>query len=169
MPYIFKFLVGKKVIQLPVAPSAINIITKNQNRSVSLINGKEINVLSAPGLREIEFEAMFPRVNYQFATYKNYKNEGIKNTKYLSSAQSANGFLNELSNLKKKKKIFQFIIVRTAPGIKFAGTNIKVSLEDYTIKEDAENGVDVMVDIKLKEYKPYGTKSYKKKKKKKKK
>mgnify|MGYP002423712379 FL=1 len=36
--------------------------------------------------------------------------------------------------------------------------NIKVSLEDYTIKEDVKQGMDVVVTIKLKQYRDYGTK-----------
>lgn len=39
-------------------------------------------------------------------------------------------------------------------------TNMKVSLESYTIKEDAKNyGMDVMVTIKLKQYRDYATKT----------
>jgi nucleoid-associated protein YgaU len=38
-------------------------------------------------------------------------------------------------------------------------TNLTVTLEDYEIIEDAaNNGFDVMVDIKLKQYRPYATK-----------
>lgn len=35
--------------------------------------------------------------------------------------------------------------------------NIKVSLEDYKIKEDAKNGFDLLIDIRLKQYRDYGT------------
>ncbi len=38
-------------------------------------------------------------------------------------------------------------------------TNIKVSLEEYAISEDADNGSDVKVAIKLKQYRDYSTKS----------
>ena len=38
-------------------------------------------------------------------------------------------------------------------------TNITVSLEDYEIIEDANNGTDVLASIRLKQYKPYGTKT----------
>jgi len=37
-------------------------------------------------------------------------------------------------------------------------TNITVSLEDYTIDEDAENGFDVKSTVRLKQFKPFGTK-----------
>jgi len=36
---------------------------------------------------------------------------------------------------------------------------MKVSLEDYTITESADNGFDVTVKIRLKQYRDYGTQS----------
>ena len=61
-----------------------------------------------------------------------------------------------------EKKKFQFIVSRELPGgdVLF-DTNIKVSLEEYQIKEDAGDGFDVTVSIKLKQYKPYGTQKIK--------
>lgn len=169
MAYTFKFVRGKKTILLfPVPPESMNINIKNQNNTISLINGEEINVLSSPGLREIEFEAMLPRVRYPFANYEKDPKPDKSNTKFLSGNKRAKHFLSELSKLKKSKKPFQFIITRTSPtGEKtnLGDTNIKVSLEDYVIKEDVQYGFDVMVAIRLKEYKSYGTKTYKKNKK----
>lgn len=165
MAYTFKFVREKKTILLfPVSPEFINISVKNQNRTISLINGDEINVLSSPGLREIEFEVLFPRVRYPFANYNNDSKSAGETTKFLSKKQTADHYLNKLAKLKNSKKPFQFIITRKSPKGKDANlgnTNIKVSLEDYTIKEDAQYGFDVMVSIRLKEYKPYGTKTYK--------
>ncbi len=37
--------------------------------------------------------------------------------------------------------------------------NIKVSLEDYTITENAKSGFDVQVKIRLKQYKDFGTRT----------
>ena len=169
MSYTFKFVSGNKTVLLfPVTPEAINISVKSNNETISMINGKEINMLSSPGLKEIEFEALFPRVRYPFAQYKNDKNLGKKETEFLAGDRRAKYFIKELSILKRSKKPFQFIITRTSPDGKktnLGNTNIKVSLEDYTIKEDAQYGFDVMVDIRLKEYKSYGTKKYKKRKK----
>ena len=60
------------------------------------------------------------------------------------------------------KKPFQFIVTRTRPdGTPLFNTNIKVSLEEYEINEDAEEGFDVILSIKLKQYKPYSTKKIK--------
>ncbi|UZN00560.1 hypothetical protein OL548_14135 [Lysinibacillus sp. MHQ-1] len=37
-------------------------------------------------------------------------------------------------------------------------TNMTVSIEDYEIKESADNGFDVIVRIQLKQYREYGNK-----------
>lgn len=42
--------------------------------------------------------------------------------------------------------------------MKLFDTNIKVSMEEYGITEDAKSGFDLMVKIKLKQWKEYGTK-----------
>lgn len=46
--YIFK-LDG---MTLPVAPSRLELEIKNQNKSITLINGVELNFLKTPGLRK---------------------------------------------------------------------------------------------------------------------
>jgi LysM repeat protein len=44
-------------------------------------------------------------------------------------------------------------------GKSIFNTNMKVSLEDYEIKEDAKEGMDVVVSFNLKQYRDYGTKT----------
>lgn len=58
------------------------------------------------------------------------------------------------------KKVFSFAVIRARPdGIPLFDTNMRVSLEEYQIVEDAqEYGFDVGVDIKLKQWREYGTK-----------
>lgn len=141
----YEFYMDKML--LPIAPSKINIKIKNQNKTFNLINDGEINVLKNAGLSEIDFDATFPNVKYPFAVYKN-------------GFITANNFLSQLELLKTNKKPFQFIVTRLFPnGKTLYSTNIKVSLEDYTIKEDAKQGFDVVVSVKLKQYKDYGTKT----------
>ena len=69
-------------------------------------------------------------------------------------------FLSYFENLKTSKKPFQFIVSRMKPsgGILFA-TNLKVSMEDYKITEQAKEGFDLIVKIKLKQYREYSTKT----------
>ena len=136
-------------VLLPIAPKSIKIGFSSQNKTLNLINHGEINILKDPGLLDIEFDAMLPNTKYPFAVYK----DGFK---------KADKFIDEINKLKMDKKPFQFIVTRTRPdGTPLFNTNIKVSLEEYEINEDAEEGFDVILSIKLKQYKPYSTKKIK--------
>lgn len=131
---------------LPVAPDKLTLKIANKNKTADLINNAEINILKNPGLTEIEFKALLPNVKYPFAIYKN----GFQNALY---------FLKILENLKVNKLAFQFIVSRQMPNRKVIfDTNMKVSLEEYKITEDSQEGFDLYVDIKLKQYKEYTTK-----------
>ncbi len=141
----YEFYLDK--LLLPITPSKLTLKIKNQNKTYNLINGSEINVLKSAGLTEINFDATFPNVNYPFANHKN-------------GFMTADKYLNQLETLKVNKKPFQFIVVRQFPDKRtLYSTNIKVSLEDYTINEDVKEGFDTVVNIKLKQYIDYGTKS----------
>lgn len=142
----YYFYLGKTL--LPVAPQKLQLKIKGANKTYTLINEGEINVLKTPGLTDIEFDALLPNVKYPFATYK-------------SGFKRAKTFLKVLKKYKQDKETFQFIVTRTLPNGKMLfDTNMKVSLESYTIKEDAKNyGMDVLVTIKLKQYRDYATKT----------
>ena len=132
---------------LPIAPSRLQISIKNENKTVTLISEGQVNLLKAAGLTEIEFECTIPQVQYPFAVYT-------------SGFRSASYYLEYFEKLKTGQKPFQFIVTRKMPdGSPLYGTNIKVSMEDYRVTEDAEDGFDLSVKIKLKQYREYGTKS----------
>lgn len=134
-------------ILCPVTPSKMQLKIKNQNKSIVLINEGEVNILKVAGLTEISFDLMVPNVTYPFARY----DSGFQNAKY---------FLDAFEKLKTSKKPFQFIVVREMPNGKgLFNTNITVAMEDYQIKEDCKEGFDVILTIKLKQYKSYGVKT----------
>ncbi len=138
-----------KKILLPITPEKIDISINSANETVTLINEGEINLLKEAGLTDIEFECLIPQVKYPFAVYKS----GFKSAMY---------FLDYFEKLKNSKKPFQFIICRRMPnGKKLFNTNVKVSLEDYKITEDAGEGFDIKVKVNLKQYREYGTKKVK--------
>ena len=132
-------------ILLPVAPEQMKMSIANQNSTYVLIDLGEINLLKRAGLTEIEFECLLPQVGYPFAVYVG----GFKPAAY---------YLAHFEQLKVSCKSFQFIVSRVMPSGKVLfSNNIKVSLEDYTITESADNGFDVTVKIRLKQYRDYGT------------
>lgn len=130
----------------PIAPSKLQLKIKNQNKTVNLMNDGEVNVLKKAGLTEVSFDLLLPNVKYPFAIYKS----GFQNAKY---------FLDILENLKMSEKPFYFKVIRKFPNGKLLfDNNMKVSLEDYDIKEDSKEGFDVVVSVKLKQFRDYGTK-----------
>lgn len=133
-------------VQLPVAPSAMSMKINNKNEVITLINEGEVNILKKPGLTDIDFEVEFPNVKYPYAVYP-------------TGFQPASYFLDHLEELKLSEEPFQFIVNRMKPdGSLLFDTNMTVSLEDYTIDEDAENGFDIKTTISLKQFRPFGTK-----------
>ena len=141
----YHFYMGEMLC--PIAPSKLQIKIGNKNKTMTLIDEGEINILKQAGLTDVSFDLLLPNVKYPFAIYKSE----FKNAMY---------FLDELEKLKTDKKPFQFIVTRSLPNGKMLfDTNMKVSLETYDIKEDAKEGFDVVVSIKLKQYKDYGTKT----------
>lgn len=142
MAYSF-FLDG---VLLPVTPSKMSLRVSNQNKTINLINHGEVNILKAPGLTEITFDVLIPQVKYPFAVYP----EGFKDATF---------YLDIFEKLKVNMKPFQFICSRVSPnGNLLFDTNMTVSLEEYSIDEDSENGLDLIVSVTLKQYRSYGTK-----------
>lgn len=133
-------------LQLPVAPPKLDTKIQNKNKTITLINEGEVNLLKTAGLTELSFDVLLPNSKYPFAVYP----DGF---------QPATHYLDKFEKLKISKEPFQFIVTRAKPnGDLLFDTNLKVSLEDYEIKEDAENGFDIEVAISLKQYRNYGTK-----------
>lgn len=151
---------------LPVTPSELKTSIKNQNKTFNTINSGEINILKAPGLTTIEFDMMIPQVKYPFARY------GIEYEEYNKDKDQgfieAKVYLDKLEKLKVERKVFAFNVIRKLPngratfGTKFRndenGLSNKVSLESYEILENSKNGFDVIVKVKLKQFRDFGTK-----------
>ncbi len=135
-------------VLLPVTPSKLQIKIKNQNKNINLINGGEVSLLKKAGLSSIDFNFLLPNIIYPFASYT----DGFKKASF---------YLQKLEELKQSLAPFQFIVVRLTPGgLPLYNSNIKVSLEEYSITEDVKNGLDVVVDIKLKQYRDIKLKTF---------
>ena len=124
---------------MPQTPAKLTLKIKGKNSTVTLLNEGEINFLKYPGLTEITLPLVFPM---------------------LTAGKRPDYYLALLERAKTQRIITQFIMTRTTPsGQLLFDTNIKVSVEDYTIEENATNGLDVSVEVKLKQYREYSTKT----------
>lgn len=131
---------------LPLPPQKIPIKYPGQNKSTTLINGEEINLIRPPGLAEITIDVVIPQMNYPSAVWD-------------GSIDDAEDFLDHLHDLKESGDPFEFIVIRDGPGRNdFFDTNIDVTLEDYKVSDDVKEGFDLVVSLTMKEYKSYGTK-----------
>lgn len=156
----YYFFLG--TMQFPVPPSKMDIRIGNQNRTISLIDGGEINIIKSPGLKTIRFDALFPNNVYPFADYSS-STTGILVSALLGNSatyKSASTYLSQIQALKTNKEPARFIVTRIGSNYSLLfDTNILVTVEDCTLQEDASrNGTDAVMALTLKEYKEYGTK-----------
>lgn len=139
--YNFYFADGSDVLTFPITPGELTISVGSKNKVITLINEGDINVLKSPSLTEVSFEARFPMRKYPYS-------------REVSSFQS---YFDKFKEFKEEKKPFRFIVARMTPGRKrLWDTNLLVALEDFEISESADEGDDVLITFKLKQYKEYG-------------
>lgn len=144
----YHFFIGD--LEMPYAPSELKVTIGSNNKTVDLINGNEINILKNPKLTEIEFDIELPRGRqYPFA----------------NTLRSSKTYTDYFEKLMLNKTPTKLVITRPNPSIRtgiggtikdFESTVLTVSLEGYTIEENAENAYDVTVSLKFKEYVSYG-------------
>lgn len=134
----YTFYLG--TIVFPIAPASLNIKINNQNKTLTLINEGEINILKSKKLTDVAFEVLIPNQKYPFAK------GALLPKQYYDSMLLA---------MKDSKKPVQFIVIRNGNNLgSLHYTNLKVSLEEYDILEDADSlGRDIKISIRLKEYK----------------
>lgn len=132
-------------VLMPITPSKVKVKINNQNETLTLISGEEINILKAAGLTDVSFDLLLPQVPYPFTN---------------GGAQPADYYLSLFERLKTAKEPFQWILNREKPnGSRLFYTNLTVGMEDYQITDDAEEGFDITVAVSLKQYRAYGTKT----------
>ena len=114
-------------VLMPITPSKVTLKVNNQNKTMTLINGEEINILKEPGLSDVSFELLLPQVSYPFTN---------------GGAQSASYYLSLFERLKTSKEPFQWILNRQKPnGGMFHFSNLTVGMENYEITDDAGAGI----------------------------
>ena len=139
--YEFYFKIGSDVLTFPITPSELNIKVGSNNKTVTLINEGDINILKSPSLIEVEFEARFPMRKYP----------------YSREVSDFKTYFDKFKELKEKRKSFRFIVARSTPNGKSTwDTNLLMALESFELSEKANEGDDVLIFFKLKQYKEYG-------------
>ena len=142
--YNFYFAYGSDVLTFPITPGELTISVGSKNQVITLINEGDINILKSPSLTEVSFEARFPMRKYP----------------YSRNPSDFQTYFDKFKELKEDKRSFRFIVVRTTPnGKRLWDTNLLVALEDFKISESADEGDDVLISFKLKQYKEYGVKN----------
>lgn len=130
---------------MPITPSQVKVKINNQNKTLTLISGEEINILKDAKLTDVSFDVVLPQVPYPFTN---------------GGAQGASYYLSLFESLKKSKTPFQWILNRSRPdGAALFYSNLTVGMEDYQITDDAKEGFDLTVSVKLKQYRAFGTKT----------
>lgn len=133
-------------IVLPIAPASISTKVNGKNTTKELINEGDINILKPIGLTEISFSFILPAWQYPFA----------------KAFRPQQDYLDFLEHCMSAKLPVKFTVFRgkNSRGI-LTYNSILVAVESYTVSESVENGLDLEVDLSLKAYKPYATKTYK--------
>ena len=146
--YDFYIKDGDNVLTFPITPGELTIKVGSNNKTVTLIDEGDINILKSPSLIEVEFTARFPMRQYPYGKqYSDFKT-----------------YFETFTKLKEEKKSFRFIVARSTPRhIRTWDTNLLMALEDFTLNESADEGDDVLIDFKMKQYKEYGVKTLKNK------
>ena len=141
----------KETVVFPITPAKMTMKINNQNKTITLINEGEVNLIKSPGLTDISTEIILPVVKYPFAVYENDYNNSFLRADY---------YLEKLEEWKIGRKKVTFNMTRTLPDnvTETWNTTKTVTIENYTIEEDADQGMDVKVKLEMKQYEYWGVK-----------
>ena len=159
----YYFFIGD--IMLPIPPAKMTIQVNNKNKTYDLINEGEVNIIKTVGLTDISFDARLPHALYPFADY----NSGFSSLALMATGtarprpsfgfKEPESFMDSFRMMKAEKKPTRLVISRMGQGLLdlMWSTDMLVTLEDYSIEEDAGDGFDVTCPLHFKQYRPYST------------
>lgn len=165
----YMMLIGGVIV--PVTPEKITTKFKGKNETVELVDGSVINKLNPPGLTTYSFTLLLPKqTNLPFSNklWTPYSSEKVEH-------MEQDFYLNYFYDIFKNNKVVLLTIWRTAigggrdmgttEGIDISGNGIitskAVTIESYELAEDADEGMDINLEIELQEYIGYGTQKIK--------
>lgn len=159
----YYFFLGE--MMLPVPPAKMTTKIKNRNKTINLINDGEVNLVKTAGLTEISFDIRLPGDSRPYANYNNslkssalsYLGKRLFGKDY--SYKPPSYFLPKIKKLKTSREPFDLVVLRMSPSYTVLfDTCMTVTLESYSITEDAREGFDLTIPVTLKQYVDYGTK-----------
>ncbi len=127
---------------LPVAPEKVVWKTEGQNRQFQLVNMEQCSKINPMQLTKIQFQTVFP---------------GMKTPFYSQDGQMEEPFflLEQLKVMAEAQKAVLFQVVRDHLPYERSRqvTQLMVTIEQFTVTEEAAHGYDLVVDLMLREYK----------------
>jgi len=133
--------------RIPVTPESLQTAMPGKNETMTLINDGEINFLKLPGLTDVSFEMRLPHRNT------------VKSASYTGGFKDPMHYLSLLDRAKANKTTTEFIVSRGGlVNGEWYGTEMKVSVEDFTVDENAARNSYISVRVNLKLYKDFSTK-----------
>lgn len=155
------YLMYIETVLFPVTPGKVTTKINGKNKTVSLINDGEINIIKTTGLTDVSIdELLLPALqDYPFANHEDENTNEV-------SFHDAKYYLDKLESWKNDKKPVKWKMIRISPdgSTLLWDSSMDVTIEDYEIIEDADNGMDVTVKLDMKQYRYYGAKKLKIKK-----
>lgn len=170
--YDFYILYKNVRFVLPITPESFKITNDSNNEVINLINLGDVNIPKSPPLTEYSFTARFPMRPYPYARLEH----------------SFKWYFDFFKTMKEEKGVFRLIVYRKSSSNSsdttnktdsnnsdgssttstnnsgyddYWDTNVLVTLEEMEVNESYENGDDVLIDFKLKQYKDFGMVSVK--------
>ncbi|MDR3238804.1 MAG: LysM peptidoglycan-binding domain-containing protein [Clostridiales bacterium] len=138
--YSWFFSYEGEIIQLPIPPDKLVTKVGSKNKVIDLIALGEYNILKEIPLRNLSFKILLPHYELPFVQTSG----GFEKPIY---------YLNHFRQYKINKKHIRLVITRELPtGEIIFGGNMLVSMEEYTVTENAGEEGDFWVDIMLKEF-----------------
>lgn len=129
-------------MEIPVTPSAIGKESPSANVFYKLMNGETFTALQKPNPDVWKFEF------YAFA----------KEHPSISRHIPQDVIKNKLDELKDKKIVFEFIVIRASSDISLKNSFCKfMTLEDHSIGEDARWNNNIKIKLEVKENFPLKT------------
>ncbi len=133
-------------LRFPIAPESIEMKSSSGNKTITLINGGQVNILKSPELTEWTMDMRLPDLPGDPAAVYSF-DLFLEPYVYIDLAEA----------LKTRKTVFKLMIQRDASDGKEFYTSTLASLEDYTLKEDASAAYRFTLSMTFKKYVPYGT------------